>query len=854
MSLSSSSARPEPQAMWPLQSLSLSSWAQKYLRMLSERRTQVRQVVESKIETFSQKYQSEWQLLAIINKPLPLRVERLRSKKWKNNTGTPYIGMVIPEEYALAVITLMLHKNVGKQYRPLEICSMTDDELKDMFTNTLVRVSLENNPKIQYTVTCVNATSMVDYGLTTDSLITAQIETINQKYKWYHLDFSGIKAQTGVVSITGDDSGAAELPGMCIFVPTSLHTPGWTQHMRHGNEIAFPIGKDTHKAFLHMTLGFSGQEISTPDWERVYVAGDLHKSRNPRIDKSEEDAIPFRKARTLPRKRTKREQWQVLTHMDIMNTVGFLEWYMKLQQDNIDTPAQYQKWLENIDNRNLTSTCIQALNDAGFLTPNLAPDWSVWSGKLDKSLGFIPNGLQSFLDNHTESTDSIKILVKWSGNNQSALAWETFPQCHVEWIGDNLYIDMVRVFSVKIGEIIPKIKWKNYLREYIAYHIIDALRQKYRHDNANQYGSIDVRPTNMSLDPPTIMDIVRKINSACKKMSLNTKPLRIDTHGEFEWDADRDFMDALLRENQGADAIILNSNEFVRAFGNVNITELLPYGGYPFHFTWWDFRDIPQIYKNDSFDMIVSKRSTSHQDDADFYQWLSDTAKTLKAWWVYISDGIRQSYTRVLRLDSDKLELLEDSSFQLWIVCNLEYEVISIVIYKKSHDEERDLRVADFLRAELTPWYSLTEIEKDSKKAHINKQRNTVTTRNGVLAWYQYHRRNQARQYVRDQIGPENFDSRVHEIIDESIHGSLWSASMIVRILVHLSVKNAQSPPDIAKITAHIQRLVDRSIKAHDGKLLPLKSAMAILEAPLERSQVWWKGRRKPETLRMKWG
>ena len=78
---------------------------------------------------------------------------------------------------------------------------------------------------------------------------------------------------------------------------------------------------------------------------------------------------------------------------------------------------------------------------------------------------------------------------------------------------------MVLIFSRMIGISIPALSSKTYIRQYIAYHIIDTLRGKYRRNKANQYGGIDVRPDEMTIDKVSLLSIQRKIQSEITKVN-----------------------------------------------------------------------------------------------------------------------------------------------------------------------------------------------------------------------------------------------------------------------------------------------------------------------------------------------
>ena len=62
------------------------------------------------------------------------------------------------------------------------------------------------------------------------------------------------------------------------------------------------------------------------------------------------------------------------------------------------------------------------------------------------------------------------------------------------------------------------------------------------------------------------------------------------------------------------------------------------------------FLDLPDIFEESSFDLISGIRSDSHEDNKDFEADIANCLKLLRPGGIIVTDGILQSYTRVVRL------------------------------------------------------------------------------------------------------------------------------------------------------------------------------------------------------------
>ncbi len=743
------------------------------------------------------------------------------------------------------------------EHRPETLQGMTEDTLVSLFSNPLIRsfqIWGVQNPaevKFRHVITFIDPGALKSRWIKSIEEVNALIKEINSTYKDHHIQYAGISSAIGHMSITGAQWLSHGNKWISLFAPGILISPSGSstlQKMENGFDI--DILGTSHRAFLHTTIGFSWYQWVLP-WatkEIIYVSWDVHfidDLKDTRVDKSAGwNMIPFS---TKPSKLKvsngkKRSRGEVLGPKDLMRYEGFRDLYEALKDANIHDSFDYHQWLSSPENLRLIQTCTQQLNDAWYLTANLAPDWSVWSGKLSESLGFRKEGIENLQKNYFDDGREKKMLLKWAGNNiaplknittQKVASWNT------EWIGDNLYVDMVSIFSRMLGILLPQMSSMTHLREYIAYHIVDILRKKYRRDYANQYGSIEIKPDEMKLSSQEVMWIMELIESEMEKVQAWWKLTPIDSHGEFEWQWDTHFLGSVEVEIRKIKSFQLEP--FFRTLidsrtQTINVSRFLLHGCFPFDFTWGDFRDISRIYKNVFFDLIISKRSSSHQDDLEFYIWLDEATNLLAPWGLYITDGMRQSYTRVMRLQSEELyRLFSNVDIEAFLVIDYRSppgEVKSLILYKKdaNNPDKNDL-VADFIEEQLPPNHNLILIEKTEIKGKIDRSWKVVTQRSGILEPFFHSKLNQYRMYVRDQIGPEKFDGEIHKILQKYCKTENASMSLMVEeILIYLT---AQGMPPSGFYWDSIKEEIQEKIKKNllPNGLLPPWKCIEILES-----------------------
>jgi hypothetical protein len=224
----------------------------------------------------------------------------------------------------------------------------------------------------------------------------------------------------------------------------------------------------------------------------------------------------------------------------------------------------------------------------------------------------------------------------------------------------------------------------------------------------------------------------------------------------------------------------------------------------------------------------------------------------LKPGGYWSTDGIRESYSRVMRLDSKELyTLLNDQSLMVWMIVTNSDEPKSLVIYKKSGDEAKDF----FFKEE-----HLVN-EKDGNLILLESSSIKVRTgwgrREWVLEPYFSTALNLNRMYIRDQIWPANMDEWVHKIIkDFSLElGRREQPTMLVAILTLLATTETTDSMTVSRIREYVTREVATNL-SH-------KSSMGIVDETRDKlwsSRIWSLGKRwkwhRPnnDTMRFKWG
>lgn len=484
----------------------------------------------------------------------------------------------------------------------------------------------------------------------------------------------------------------------------------------------------------------------------------------------------------------------------------FSRLYTLLQQANIKNFSEYQRCLDTQKCHALALRCCAFLNNKGLIKPNLALDWSVWSAYLSQALGFGETGIWDFRDSYftADVVWSHSLLIKWAGNNNGSwrnLSGSNTQKWETVWNWDCLYADMLPIFSREIARMIPSLSSKTNIRLYIASYLVEALQKKYRREYANQYWWINVKPDDMTLDQQDLATIQSQILREIKQARKSWKLAQVLTHGEFEWVRSLVFLGNViqeLRDSEISDAVI---HWFFRGLsgsgGRLNVSHLLMYGCFPFHFTWCNFQYIESVYVRKRFDFILAKKSESHQDDDAFYGWLTATANILDQGWVYITDGMCQSYSRYIRLDPDKMRsLLTNSTLQVWI--NMDYsvnppEIQSLIIQKKDQENpSRDEKISASLLDHLGEGCCLVSLSRSDDDI--------------LIAAYDPHL-NTLIDEVRQHIGPELFDEYIHGIIDTASRDGNH-IGMVVKIITHLILKWIQREPTLDKTRKSITQTI----------------------------------------------
>ena len=80
---------------------------------------------------------------------------------------------------------------------------------------------------------------------------------------------------------------------------------------------------------------------------------------------------------------------------------------------------------------------------------------------------------------------------------------------------------------------------------------------------------------------------------------------------------------------------------------NLNMSAYLYFGGV--NIGW--FTDIPQLFPQQKFALISSSKGDSHEPDEVYKRDIQSNIQSLQKGWVYISDGIKWSFSRIYRLD-----------------------------------------------------------------------------------------------------------------------------------------------------------------------------------------------------------
>ena len=850
------------------------------LRTISARTLQVHEYLRWKIHIFRARNLSRTDLIEIITKPLPIVLQRLRSSNRSDGDaptegvllGDPYIGMIIPEDVILSMMLLLLEY---PEFRPTSIQGIDAGDLMSLFTNTITRTSQTWSPsnpediRLRHVVTFIDPGKMRKLWLTIKWTIHEKtIPFLNERFRWHTVQFAWLKTQMGWMTITGWPQISNTISWMTLFAPSVIIAPSWSPVLwdvwSNKFQIDFWEGR-SHEAFLHTTLGFRWVWARLPGntWDRVYVSGDVHDSLHYPVDKSTSWGMtPFDwGTRTiLPHTRHERDRGTALTHDHLVaRVIGFREFWEALRNAQIKDYADYKKWLETHDNKQLALRCFRQLHDAGYLTPNLAPDWSVWSSYMSETLGFTPNWLWKLRSNHFDWETLRVMLIKWAGNNQWSLrniSDQRISGWKIEGIGDNLYVDMVAILSRKIAECVPTLQWWTLIREYIAYNLIDTLRRKYRTTHSNQYGSIKVKPAEMTIENTELRTIEARIAQEFRKVHQWGKLTPIDSHGEFEGTWDESFLAWVAGEISKLGNLHIDGlfRDIMTPDRKLNVSELLMFWCYPFDFTWGDFRDIPRLYKDGSIDMSVDKRASSHQCDADYYTGLADMARKLKSGWVYITDGMRESYSRVLRLESEKMFiLLDDPSISLWKIVDASRgtdTLRSLIIYKNTGDATVDELFLISVTDNIAGTSRIERIQKTTVTVRTNPWRDGHhTQRDGALEVFSRSCLNQCLMFVRDQIGVERFDNGVHSIIER--HAKTWEKQslgiLIQEILVYLAVNGIQDPMSRERVEQYVRKSVDSTLKlvAMSPQSIPDGRWEEILDTIPSGLLSWWNGEKE---------
>ena len=849
------------------------------LRNISIRTPEVDECLRRKIDIFRTRNLSRTDLIGIITKPLPILLQLLRSSNRRDDNsssegvlhGDPYIGMIIPEDVILSMMLLLLEY---PEFRPASIQCMDAGDLMSLFTNTITRTSQTWSPsnseeiRLRHVITFIDPGKSKELWLTIGSPMTARIGSLNERFRWYMVQFAWLKTQMGWMTITGWLWIQNTIPWMTLFAPSVIITPSWSPVLwdawSNKFQIHFWEGR-SHEAFLHTTIGFRWVLAQLPGntREMVYISGDVHDSARYPVDKSTSwgmISFDWGTRMILPHTRHERDRGTAMTHDHLVGRViGFREFWEALRNAQIKDYADYKKWLENHGNKQLALRCFRQLHDAGYLTPNLAPDWSVWSSYMSEALGFTPNWLWKLRSDHFDWETPRVMLIKWAGNNQWSLgniSDQRISGWKIKGIGDNLYVDMVAILSRKIAECAPTLQWWTLIREYIAYNLIDTLRRKYRTTHSNQYGSIQVKPAEMTIEQTELRAIEIRIVQEFRKVHQWGKLTPIDSHGEFEGTWDEWFLEWVAGEmlklgNLHTEGIF---RDIMTNDRKLNVSELLMFWCYPFDFTWGDFRDIPRLYADASIDMSVDKRASSHQCDADYYTGLTDMARKLKPGWHHITDGMRESYSRVLRLESEKMfTLLDDSSISLWMIIDASQgtdTLKSLIIYKNTGDATVDELFALSVAENIAGTSRIERVQKTMVKVRTNHWRDGhYKERDGPLEPFSRSRLNQCLMFVRDQIGVERFDTRVHDIIER--HAKTWEKQslgiLIQEILVYLAVKGIQDPMSRERVEQYVRKSVDSALKSgtRTPQSIPDGKWKEILDTIPSGLLSWWKERKE---------
>lgn len=110
------------------------------------------------------------------------------------------------------------------------------------------------------------------------------------------------------------------------------------------------------------------------------------------------------------------------------------------------------------------------------------------------------------------------------------------------------------------------------------------------------------------------------------------------------------------------------------------------------------FSEIPKLFPSEEFSMIFSSKWDSHEPDDIYKQDIKNNLLSLKKWWMYISDGVRSSFSRIYRIDVVKevLDELNQKNRDQWIAPeykalvaldkNNRYALLSCIIMRRSND------------------------------------------------------------------------------------------------------------------------------------------------------------------------
>lgn len=232
------------------------------------------------------------------------------------------------------------------------------------------------------------------------------------------------------------------------------------------------------------------------------------------------------------------------------------------------------------------------------------------------------------------------------------------------------------------------------------------------------------------------------------------------------------------------------------------------------------FTDIPQVlWEDESFELIISTRGDSHENDEQFQQDIYQNLQALSPGWVLLTDGIRQSYSNYYRFDAiDAAVKAARWEFSVDYIRDISWNIKSVLI-QKSHpnwylnDEEKTeifWEAVSFVTRQDCESDSFFRLEQDIKKQVLDQtQGDTHVFKNNNV------RQILIEQYADMLLEGEHFQKEKEEF--ENAHHSLIGDFLWV-------LKNKESPGEYineilwnkVSLNKELKEQIARAIKNKD--------------------------------------